>query len=68
MQLTARNFVFVLIVMSGFGAGVSLGKANFGSATAERPIPVIAEQTFDYFPAQYTLNAPNQVNEHIQAF
>lgn len=68
MQITTRNFVFVMVAMAGLGAGAATGKANFQSIAAV-PAPVAAaSQNFEYFPAQYTLNAPHQMNEHIQAF
>ncbi len=68
MHITARNFVLVMIATASLGAGVALGKANLQPVSGAQDTTVAAGASFVYFPVQYPLNAPNQVNEHIQAF
>jgi hypothetical protein len=67
MKLTDTKHYFMLVMIAAAGIAASIA---FGSVDAEgaSQAKVIAPSAFVYFPAQYTLNAPNQVNEHIQAF
>lgn len=75
MQGTTRNVVFVMIAVGILVAGAATGKANPTSGSAaEEPVaahgqsPEYSSQSFNYYPAQYTLNAPDGTREHIQAF
>jgi hypothetical protein len=70
MKLTDTLYYFLPVMMGAVGLVLTIA---FGSADAEpgasqkKIIPPSADSIF-YFPARYTLNAPNQVNDHIQAF
>ena len=68
MNLTDTKHLFLLVMIAAAGIALSI---VFGSVDAEASAgqaTIIAPSALVYFPAQYTLNAPNQVNEHIQAF
>jgi hypothetical protein len=68
MILTNRNLLVVVAatafvaITAGFGIA---GSQSGATQTAAEPATV---ETFVYFPGQYVLNAPNEVNDHIQAF
>ena len=75
MRVTSRNFIFVMIAVGILVAGAATGQSNRQSASAaEEPAaahsqsPEYSSQSFNYYPAQYTLNAPDGTMEHIQAF
>jgi hypothetical protein len=82
MKVTTRNFfigmaapAFVAVSAWLVAAGIQLSAkqveaAPAGTQSSAKQVeaaPASAESIV-YFPAQYTLNAPNQVSEHIQAF
>jgi hypothetical protein len=54
-----------MIAAAGIAASIAFGSVDAEGASQAK---VIAPSAFVYFPAQYPLDAPNQVNEHIQAF
>ena len=54
MELTTRIFVFLMIVATGLGAGVALGRAHFNPGSGQQEIAVAAEEDDDDLPAQYT--------------
>ncbi len=68
MQGTTRNVVFVMIAVGILVAGAATGKANPTSGSAVEEPVAAPSQSFKYYPAQYTLNAPDGPREHIQAF
>ena len=49
-------------------ATIAFGSVDTQSGASQEPVNAPSAESFVYFPAQYTLNAPNPVNEHIQAF
>ena len=68
MDVTNRYFLFVMIAAAGIAASTALSNADSRSAVRQIAAPTASEQAFVYFPAQFTLNAPSQPAEHIQAF
>lgn len=65
---TKHYFLLVMIAAAGLAASITFGSADTESGTSQETVIAPSAESFVYFPAQYTLNAPNQVNEHIQAF
>ena len=65
---TLYYFVPVLIGAAGLIASIAFGSADTSSSSSASPVTAPSVQSVVYFPAQYTLNAPTQVDEHIQAF
>ena len=61
-------FVPVLIGAAGLIASIAFGSVDTSSSASQKPVNAASVETAVYFPAQYTLNAPTQVEEHIQAF
>jgi hypothetical protein len=64
---TKHYFLLVMIAAAGLAASIVFGSADADGASQATVITPSAKSLV-YFPAQYTLNASNQVNEHIQAF
>ena len=65
---TKDFFLLVMIAAVGLGLGIMFGSADAESGASQKPVTAPSVQIARYFPAQYTLNAPTQVDEHIQAF
>jgi hypothetical protein len=65
---TLYYFVPVLIGAAGLVASIAFGSVDTSSSASQKPVTAPNVQSCCYFPAQYTLNAPTQVFEHIQAF
>ena len=65
---TLYYFVPVLIGAAGMVASIAFGSVDTSSSASQNPVTEHSVQVARYFPAQYTLNAPTQVEEHIQAF
>ena len=61
-------FVPVLIGAAGLVASIAFGSVDTSSFASQNPVTGPNAQICCYFPAQYKLNAPTQVEEHIQAF
>ena len=61
-------FVPVLIGAAGLVASIAFGSVDTSSSASQTQVNAPSLQIPVYFPAQYTLNAPTQVEEHIQAF
>ena len=70
MKLTDTLYYFVPVMMGAVGLVLSLmfGSADAESGASQKMVIAPSAESVVYFPAQYALNAPNQVNEHIQAF
>ena len=68
MDITNRYFMIVMIAAAGIAASTALSNADSRSTVRQIAAPTASAQAFVYFPAQYTLNAPSQPTEHIQAF
>lgn len=70
MELTKRYVLIVMLAAAGFVivANASLDKAGDQSGATQGTVTGPSAQGVVYFPSQYTLNAPEQVGEHIQAF
>ena len=68
MDLTSRYFVIVMVAAAGIIAGSALSNADSQSAAAQDSIAITGAESFVYFPAQFTLDAPATSGEHIQAF
>ena len=64
---TLYYFVPVLIGAAGLVASIAFGSVDT-PGVSQKPITASSAQHVGYFPAQFTLNAPIQVSEHIQAF
>jgi len=65
---TLYYFVPVLIGAAGLVASIAFGSVDISSSASPNPVTESSVQIARYFPAQYKLNAPAQVEEHIQAF
>jgi hypothetical protein len=65
---TLYYFVPVLIGAAGLVASIAFGSVDTSSSASQNPVTEPSVQIAVYFPAQYKLNAPAQVEEHIQAF
>ena len=65
---TLYYFVPVMIGAAGLVATIAFGSVDTPSGASQEPVNAPRAESVVYFPAQYTLNAPNLVNEHIQAF
>jgi len=57
-----------LIGAAGLVASIAFGSVDTSSSASQNPVTEPSVQIAVYFPAQYKLNAPAQVEEHIQAF
>ena len=70
MKLTDTLYYFLPVMMGAVGLvlTITFGSAGAESGTSQRTVTAPGAESVVYFPAQYTLNAPDQVNEHIQAF
>ena len=70
MNLTDTKHIFLLVMIAAAGIALSIvfGSADAEAGASQATVITPSAKSFVYFPAQYTLNAPNQVNEHIQAF
>jgi len=64
---TLYYFVPVLIGAAGLVASIAFGSVDT-PGVSQKPITASSAQQVDYFPAQFTVVAPIQVFEHIQAF
>jgi len=67
MELTNRNFI-VVIAAAGLAASVALVNAGTQPAPGPVAVPAASTESFEYFPSQFTLNAPAMPSAHIQAF
>jgi len=69
MKLTDTLYYFVPVLIGAAGVIASIA---FGSVdtpgVSQKPFAASSAENVGYFPAQYTLVAPIQVDEHIQAF
>jgi hypothetical protein len=65
---TLYYFVPVLIGAAGLVASIAFGSVDTSSSASQNPVTEPSVQIAVYFPAQYKLNAPALVEEHIQAF
>ena len=61
-------YVPVLIGAAGLVASIAFGSGDAISSASQKPVTAPSVEIAVYFPAQYTLNAPARVEEHIQAF
>ena len=68
MKLTDTLYYFVPVLIGAAGLVASIAFGNVDSSASQNPVTAPSVQIAVYFPAQYTLNAPAQVVEHIQAF
>ena len=64
---TLYYFVPVLIGAAGLVASIAFGSVDTPGAS-QNAVTESSVQIARYFPAQYKLNAPAQIEEHIQAF
>ena len=64
---TLYYFVPVLIGAAGLVASIAFGSVDT-PGVSQKPITASSAQQGDYFSAQFTVVAPIQVFEHIQAF
>ena len=64
---TLYYFVPVLIGAAGLVASIAFGSVDT-PGVSQKPMTSSSAESVGYFPAQYTLNGPIQVFEHIQAF
>ena len=67
MDTTSRYFVIVMVAAAGIIAGSALSNADSRPAAADA-VATSAPESFVYFPAQFTLDAPATASDHIQAF
>jgi hypothetical protein len=56
-----------LIGAAGVIASIAFGSVDT-PGVSQKPFSASSAENVGYFPAQYTLVAPIQVGEHIQAF
>ena len=70
MKLTDTLYCFVLVLIGAAAlvASIAFGSVDISSSATEKPVTAPSAEMCCYFPAQYTLNAPTRVEEHIQAF
>jgi len=68
MKVTTRNFLLAMAAPAFVAASAGLSTAHTQSSAKQVAAAPASAESFVYFPAQYTLNAPNHVSEHIQAF
>ena len=68
MKATTRNFLIGMAAPAIVAASAGFVAAGTQSGAKQVVAAPASMETFVYFPAQYALNAPNHVNEHIQAF
>ncbi len=62
-----QNFLLFTIGAASLAASFAFGNTETQPGNGREPVAALSAQSVVYFPAQYTLNAPIQV-EHIQAF
>ena len=67
MKLTDTLYYFVPVLIGAAGLVASIAFGSVDTSASQEPVTAPSVQIAVYFPAQYTLNAPIQV-EHIQAF
>ena len=63
-----QRFMLVTIGAASLVASFAFGNTEPQSGAMRKPVAASDAQSVVYFPAQYALNAPVQVDEHIQAF
>jgi hypothetical protein len=63
-----QHFLLVTIGAASLAASFAFGKTETQPSASRKPADALSAERVVYFPAQYTLNAPIQVDEHIQAF
>jgi hypothetical protein len=63
-----QHFLLVTIGAASLAASFAFGNTEPQSGASREPVAAPSAESVVYFPAQYTLNAPIQVDEHIQAF
>ena len=68
MKVTTRNFLIAMVAPAFVAASAGLVAAGTKSSAKQVVVTPASVESFVYFPAQYTLNAPSHVSEHIQAF
>ena len=70
MKLTDTLYYFLPVMMGAAGLAASIAFGSVDTEPVAIPKPVIARsaESVVYFPARYTLNAPSETSEHIQAF
>jgi hypothetical protein len=69
MKLTdTQHFLLVTIGAASLAASFAFGNTESQPSASQKPVAAPTAERVVYFPTQYTLNAPIQVGEHIQAF
>jgi hypothetical protein len=69
MELKNRNLLSAACAVAFIAISGGLGIADSQSSASPAVTAAAAEaDSFVYFPAQYALNAADEVSEHIQAF
>jgi hypothetical protein len=63
-----QHFLLVTIGAASLAASFAFGNTETQPGASQEPVAALSAQSVVYFPAQYTLSAPIQVDEHIQAF
>lgn len=63
-----QNFLLFTIGAASLAASFAFGNTQPQPSASQKPVAAPIAEKVVYFPAQYTLNAPIQVGEHIQAF
>jgi len=65
---TLYYFVPVMIGAAGLVASIAFGSVDAESGAGQTPVTASGAAGAAYFPAQFTLQAPNEISEHVQAF
>jgi hypothetical protein len=63
-----QHSLLIFIGAASLAASFAFGNTDTQSGASQQPLAAPSAESVVYFPAQYTLNAPIQVDEHIQAF
>ena len=68
MELKNRSLIVTAIAAAFVGLTAGFGVADTRTSPASSEPALSQADPFVYYPSLYTLNAPDQVSEHIQAF
>jgi hypothetical protein len=62
-----QHLLLIMIGAASLAASFAFGNTD-STGAGQEPVIAPSAESVVYFPAQYTLNAPYQVNEQLQAF